>query len=328
MADIKVPKADYCLIYKNKDITKSVKQFVETITIIDNEHGESDSLDIVMNDSDGRWKSNWYPSKGDKISISVGYEGQKLYDFGSFEIDEIDYSLNPETATIKALSTSSSTNIKDKNTRAFENITLVAIAKQIGKLHGFTVVGNQGFIQLQRVTQKQESDLAFLKRIAEEYGYIFKIADKKLAFHQIEKLEQAKPLIIVRKTDIINGNIRDKVHGAYNDVQVQYYDSKAKELRSTKVKKNKNHKTGKVLKLNIRAENKQQATQKAKAALSGKSGAFVEGNLTIYGNPFARAGCNFSLTDLKKLDGKYHIKTATHNIDDGYTVDMEVYKCS
>lgn len=45
------------LQYDNKDITADMSPFLQELTYTDNLEGESDSLDIRLEDADGRWIS-------------------------------------------------------------------------------------------------------------------------------------------------------------------------------------------------------------------------------------------------------------------------------
>ena len=54
---------------------------------------------------------------------------------------------------------------------------------EIAKKHNLTLVGEIDDIRVERITQNKERDLTFLKTLAEQYGYIFKITDNQLVFY-------------------------------------------------------------------------------------------------------------------------------------------------
>lgn len=91
------------LQYDNKDITADISPLLQELTYTDNLEGESDSLDIRLEDADGRWISAWYPQHGDTITAQLGYTGSPLLACGVFEIDEIELEGPPDTVIAKAL---------------------------------------------------------------------------------------------------------------------------------------------------------------------------------------------------------------------------------
>lgn len=321
----KVRRPVFLLTYDQKDITTYITPFVLAVTYTDYEHGKSDEIEVQIEDRDNLWKSSWYPTKGDILDLKIGYQDEPLLPCGSFEIDEIEVSAPPDVVSLRGLATSIKKALRQENTKAYEQKTLKQIASEIALKHGFTVVGEIKDIKIKRITQKQERDLAFLKRLAEDYGYVFKIADNKLVFYAIDKLESAGVVFMIDRKDMISVNLRDKTHELYKACEVSYHEPKSKKLITHTVKADGIVK-GDVLKLNERCENKEQAIEKAKAALRAKNGLQTEGTITVIGNPKLVAGSNIEITGLYTLDGKYHIQSSRHRIDraSGYTTELEV----
>lgn len=313
--------------YESKNITRYIAPYLKSFTYKDYEHGQSDEIEIQLEDKDGLWQGDWYPQKGDTLSARIGYEGENLLNCGSFEIDEINFTYPSDTLVISGLATNIKKPVRQKNTAAYENKTLVDIAREIGKKHDFKVVGSQGFIKVGRVTQRQETDLAFLKRIAETYGYIFKIADKKLVFFKVDTLHAKSEILTLNKGDLTSASLTDKTSETYSACTVTYFDSKTKKTH-THTEKNPKVKKGDTLKITERCESKSQAILKAKAALARKNGNEVEGTITFEGNTKAIAGVNTNLTGFRKLSGKYHITESEHTIyrEGGYNCTCQVKK--
>ncbi len=322
---VKVRRPIFFLEYEKKDITAYITPFVLSINYTDNVHGKSDEIEIQIEDKEHLWKSSWYPQKGDAITLKIGYEGEPLLPCGSFEIDEIELSAPPDVVILKGLSTNIKKALRQDNTKAYENKTLKQIALEIAKKHGFELVGEIKDIKIKRITQKQERDIAFLKRLAEDYGYIFKITDNKLVFYEIGKLESANTIFVIDRKDMISYSFRDKTYELYRACEVSYHDPKTKKL-ITHTEKAEGITKGDVLKINERCENKEQAIAKAKAHLHNKNKMQTEGRITLIGNPKLCAGLNIELTGLHILNGKYHIETAKHTIDrhSGYKTELEV----
>lgn len=313
--------------YNEKNITKDVSAYVLSLEYSDFEHGQSDEITITFEDAEKLWQNAWIPSKGDTLRVFIGYEGEKLLNCGLFEIDEIEYDSPPDTLTVKAIAASITKPLREAESKGYENKTLKQIAQEIAQKHNLTLVGNIDDIKIERITQNQETDLAFLKRIAEEYGYIFKIADETLVFYKTEKLVNAKTAKIIYKNEITSINLREKTSRLYKAVSVTYKNPKTGKIVSASVK-NENCIKGDTLKLDLRCENKQQAILKAKAALD-KGNNTIEGSIQIVGTPYLVAGINVEIKDIGYFSGKYHVKEAKHIINkySGYTTNLEVASC-
>ena len=317
----------YKIEYNNKNITKDVSDYVLSIEYSDYEHGQSDEITITFEDSENLWNGAWIPTKGDALRLCVGYVGEQMLNCGAFEIDEIEYNAPPDTVIVKALATGIKKSFRQPNSVGYENKTLQQIASEVAKRHNLTLVGEIENIKVERITQNQERDLSFLKRLAEQYGYIFKIADVNLVFYKTEKLISADSAKILYKTDLSSISLREKTSHAYKSVSVTYKNPKTGKIVSATAKNDKCVK-GDTLKLDSRCENKQQALVKANAALQ-KGNYTIEGTLNLPGNPFLVAGLNVEVKDIGHFSGKYHIAEAHHIIDktSGYATSLEVKSC-
>lgn len=328
----KIKQPEFKIIYEKKDITAQISSSVLSLFYTDNEHGKSDEISISLENSLVLWNSLWFPDKGDTLGLSMGYKDEALLPCGNFEIDEIKFSGSPDTVEIKALSTPIKLALRQNNSRSFENTTLVDIAKEIAKKHGFSVIGNQGFVNISRVTQKHESDLTFLNRIAQLYGYIFKITDNKLSFIKIEELEARSSVFTIKKEQCLSYQLVDTAAEQYQRANVTYFSSQKKKTVTASVKNehfnSSKSSEGDVLKLNSKASSPAEAKLLAAAALKQTRDFQVEGNISIIGNPKLIAGNVVTLLDFGKLDGKYRISTSTHTIDsgNGYTTDISIKK--
>lgn len=313
--------------YNQKDITKDVSNQVLNIEYTDFEHGQSDEITITFDDTQKLWQNSWIPAKGDSLRVFIGYEGEKLLNCGIFEIDEIEFATPPDVLTIKAIATGITKALRQNNSVAYENKTLKQIASEIAQKHSLTLVGEIEDVRVERITQNQERDLTFLKKLAEQYGYIFKIAEDNLVFYKTEKLTGADATKILYKSDLSRITLTEKTSKNYKSVTVSYHNPKTGK-KVTATAKNENCVKGDTLKINERCENKQQALLKAKAALA-KGNNTIEGFIDLVGNPNLVAGLNVELKDLGYFSGKYHITQTRHFIDRtaGYGTGLEVKSC-
>ena len=67
---------------------------------------KSDTIDVELEDSDGRWMDKWYPGKGDTLTLKMGYKGETLLSCGTFSIDEIEVSAPPTLLCPSGVATS------------------------------------------------------------------------------------------------------------------------------------------------------------------------------------------------------------------------------
>jgi hypothetical protein len=321
------------VIYDGKNISADITKYLLSLTYSDKTEGESDEIQINLEDSEALWRGPWYPSKGSTLEVLIGYN-DALINCGVFEIDEIELTGPPDTVSIKALATGIKGSLRTKKSFAHENKTLGQIAEAVAKSNGLTVHGSIEPIVINRRTQHRETDLTFLRKLSNEFGYVFSIRGKNLIFTKIFDLENLKPVTTINRSQLISYSLKDKTVETYSNAKVSYQNPEEGEVVNFEVDKFHNADgiefskidTSDTLVINDKAENKQQAEAKAKAALYAANSNQQEGNLTVQGNPYLVAGNNFKLTGMGKLSGSYHIKASTHNIDKGggYTVDLEI----
>lgn len=328
-----VTMPDFVIKYEGKDITADIKLYLISINYTDNLGGQSDELTVDFEDVDGRWLRAWYPEQGDSLSISVGDQFTGLVSWGSFEISEIEYQHPPSTISIKALSTGITRAQRTLHPKAYEKTTLDKIVRTIAARLKLSVTGTVAKIDIERVTQYQESDLEFLTRLAREYGHTFKIVDKTLVFHANAELAKTEPVAVLNPADIKSIRMRDLIKGVPEEATVTGYDAKKKTTRSvTKKAKPKRPKakratTTDTLKIAAnRGESDAQMEARADAALNDAQLSQVAGSIGMVGNAKLVAGQIMQLKGYGKLSGKYLVKNSRHALSksSGYTLDIEV----
>lgn len=316
-----VPQAKWILSYQGSDIGPDAIGVVYT----DFDHGKSDEIEATFEDKLHRWKGGWYPEHGDVIDLSIGWLGQGLLPCGKFEVDEIDFDAPPDTVTIRGLAAPVTDSLRTKKTRAFENKTLREIAEQIAGEHGLSVEGEIDDITFKRVTQDNERDLEFLKRIAEEYHHVFAVRDTVLFFSKVEDLEKQGPVAVIPRTEMKRFAFQDKVDEVYKDCKLSYHDPETKKLIEVTVE-DPNVKTGDTLRIKARVENEGQAKKRAEAELKKANAKKLRGRILVVGDHRMVAGNVVAVAGLGKLSGNYYVETSRHRIERGagYTTEIEV----
>lgn len=324
-----IPEPKVIVIYERRDITTVISPALIEISYTDFMEGESDSVEMTLEDADRRWQNAWYPQHGDMVSVQLGYASGPLLPCGDFEVDEVELEGPPDTIRIKALAAGIKRSVRTRNGRAYENTTLADIARQVAKRNKLKLSGTIETVKISRVTQVYETDLTFLKRVAESYGYSFSVRGEKLTFFKRAELKKSEPTLTIRRRDVTSFRFHDKVHGVAASGTASYFDPKTKEVKTATVEDQKaqgNAHSADELKLNVRAENEQQARLKADAALDKSNEDQTVGSLTLPGEVRLMSGVNVLLVDFGKLDGKYTVTQALHRVSrsSGYGTEVDL----
>lgn len=320
---MKAPEVNFSVTYNGKNITAEISKYTQSITYTDKAQGEADDVEIELEDIDGRWRNGWYPEKGAKLSVTIG-----SLRCGTFEIDEIELKGPPDTVTIKGIAAGITGSLRTKKSDAHENKTLRQIAEKVASKNSLTVQGEIPEISIGRVTQHQETDLAFLKRIGRDYGVMFSVRDQVMTFTSIYGIEARSSSFSVDKTDLATYSIKDKADGMIKEAKVSSKNAKKNEAVSTNLEFEKYKQdnpqytseattSGDTGTTYSRTENTQQAEAKAKAIMHLSASNQQTGTFEMQFNPLAVAGNNFGLTGFGKLSGKWNITSSSHRFEKG-----------
>ncbi len=317
------------LIMAGREVTADLSPYLLSVNYTDFAEGEADTLEIGLEDAEGKFRGAWYPVKGDVMHFHFGYAGAELKYPGAFEIDEISGSGPPDVVTIRAIAAGVNKTYRTNEDKAYENTTLAAIAQRVARRHQLELLGTIEPIPIRRTTQIHEHDLSFLHRLAGEYGYAFKIKDGRMIFHKRAEAHRREPILALARGELVRYSIKDKIMGVVNEARVSYHDAKTKELKHHTAQDvdrtdRPDAASEDVLKLNVRAESGEQARVKAEAALESANIEATQLELTLFGNPRLVAGINFYLEDMGRFGGTYHVVRSAHVIEcsGGYRTDI------
>ncbi len=318
------------ITYQGKDITQDISAYLVAVEYSDSTDDESDEASFTVENTEQVWNNNWRPKKKDKLRIAIGYDDGML-DCGTFTVDEIEFSGPPDTVSIRALAASVSNPIRTKGSKAYEQQTLQQIAEDIAKKHGYQIVNNLTDknklkdIKFERITQSRQTDLAFLSRIADDYGVMFSVRDTKLIFTSIYDIESAGTALKLDRKDLISYSMKDQAVDTYKSASVKHVVPKKSETVKFIYEGEGNKEASDTLEVRSKAEDTKQAETKAKAKLHKANKKEVTGSFAVEGNPRIVAGINFDLTGFGLFSGKWNITKTSHRIDKsgGYTTDFE-----
>lgn len=333
------PTAKVTVIYNEQDISKDISDDLKSLTYSDKSEGESDELRITLDDSYGKWRNNWYPEKGDTIEASIQFRGQVLK-CGVFEVDEIESTFPPDEFTISALAAGITDTTRSRECEAYDDQSLRDIVEKVAGRNGFDVIGTIPDIQFTRITQENETDLAFMNRLAIEYGMIFSQRGSSMVFTSVYDLETGAAVARIGRSDLAGGSIKDKTSDTYASCKVRYHDPAGGQLIEVDVQTEDITNEGTEdmflaapkndqLLISTKCESAQQAEAKAKAALYRANSRAVTGNIDLSeGNCLLVSGVSFELVHIGVLSGKYYIESSDHSVDGngGYTTGLEIKK--
>ena len=317
----------WILTYQGVDITTNIARMVTAITYQDCLDGASGALEVELEDHDKRWQGDWQPAEGDLINLMIGYAGESLLPCGDFQVDELSLSGPPDVLHLRCLAAYITPAMRTHNSVGYENQTLTQLAETIAAKYGLTMVAASGISNMTfaRVTQRHETDLAFLRRLAHAHNYEFTVRGKQMVFYSRTSLEAAAPVATIGRSDLLHFAFRLKTHRVYRAAQVSYQLRERKQLVTQSIAAAPTIPTSDTLKLTVRCENGQQATLKATSALHEANMVRTSASFRASGAIAFTAGNTFMITGFGFNDGKYLIESARHRLEraSGYTTDFE-----
>jgi uncharacterized protein len=323
-----VRSPNWILTYQGVNITTDISRMVLSIGYVDELGGRSGELEVELEDRDQRWQGAWFPQQGDVVSLLIGYAGELLLPCGSFQVDDLELEGPPDVFHLRCLPAWITPALRTRNSLGYENQTLLQIAATVAARHGMTVVGapNQIDISYLRITQKQETDLEFLRRIAVEHDYDFTVRGAQLVFYSRASLEAQPAALTLYRNAVERFSFVTKTHRIYKQAQTSYFDPQSKQLYTQTAQADPAVATGDMLKVVARCENGQQAFERASAALHEANRLLVTCRLAAPGTTLLVAGNVVALSGWDVMDGSYIVERAQHRLSRaaGYVTEADL----
>ena len=167
-----------------QDITKKFDNRLISMTFVDNNGFQADTITLVIDDSDQKVN---LPKKGVKLEITLGWsannkrttmDNQEEVIFEAniknvFTITQVTHSGTPDIITIQGTSANLSGEIISVNREeSYDSITLGNLIATIAKRNNLTYRYDKeiGSKYIPHIDQTRESDSSFLTRLIDEYG--------------------------------------------------------------------------------------------------------------------------------------------------------------
>ena len=304
------------LFYNDYNVYNDFSPYLQGITYNDFLEDECDELIIQLRDDDKLFQNHWYPQKGAKLKCSIS-DGEEVLNCGTFTIDSINYQFdeNGNTLNIRAIAATTLLPLRTHRSDYYEKTTVPMIAKKIADRHGLEFFTNEifsnDFLTVDRITQTEESDLGFLRRLSKEYGYVFKLTDNLLSFI---KIYDKGSVFSLDKSWFASLNFDDTSVKKYKGGQINYYNPEKKSLQTVNI----GDTSGDILKMRKKFTSHAQGLEIINSQIKNLSKE-LKGTVALK-RPLGNfiSGVNFNIKGFGVFDGKYEIKKTTHKITDSY----------
>lgn len=268
---------DYMVKLAGSDITADISRRLISLSLTDNRGFEADQLDIELNDADGLMQM---PPRGAVLSVFLGWKGQALFHKGEFTVDEVEHRGAPDTLTLRARSADYRGSLNSRRDNSYHDTTLEAIVSAVAARNSLqpAVAESLKGVKVSHIDQTQETDAAFITRLAELNGGVVAIKAGKLIFIKPGSALTASGKPIPQMTlsrsdgDGHTFNIADR--DAYTGVSATWLHTKEPKPKKVKVQRKKKEKHLRAL----QHPAAKKTTAKAQKAPEAKKGEYLAGN--------------------------------------------------
>lgn len=198
-----------------------------SISLTDKSGFEADELTVSLSDHDGKLA---LPPKSAEITIALGYLETGIVDKGSYKITEVSWSGAPDTLHITAQSADTSDRFSEAKEKSWHKTSLKEIIESIAAANGYTPIIGKAYQdeKIDHIDQSNESDAAFLSRLAERYDAIATVKHGRLLFVSSGEATtaggQPLPTIRISRNSGDQYTFRYSNTESYNAVRAYYID--------------------------------------------------------------------------------------------------------
>ncbi|MFM5577136.1 phage late control D family protein [Aeromonas veronii] len=239
------PAPAYQVRVDGRDVSGTLRPRLMHMTITDNRGFSADTIEIALDDSDGKLAM---PRRGATLQASIGWQGVPLVDKGTFKIDEVEHGGAPDVLTIRGKSADLRGGMNKLRERSWHFETIGAIVEQLAARYGLTPSVDDAFkgMVIDHIDQTNESDLAFLTRLATEQDAIATVKSGRLMFIKAGNGTTASgkplPAVTITRQDGDQHQFSVADRDAYTGVIAYWQDNKAAEKKKIEVKRKRKNK--------------------------------------------------------------------------------------
>lgn len=305
---------------------------VQDVTI-DDGPDQSDHFQITVNNHHGRWTDLELFDEGNSITIRLGYVGGPYLNFEGKIMapgGKWPESGNP-TLIVEGYDLGYSLG-RSKKTRAWANVRDSDIAKKIAEEAGLQAVVEKTPVLYPQLMQEDISDLGFLFKRAKKWDFDVWMEGRTLHF---ARRTSNQPTVHLRWGENIRSisRLRKSVADVATMVVAKGWDPILKQTVTGKADSDtagdKLEVVGAKITVQVLGEvqsfvsrqipsSQQEAQELAEAKFSHLAKGYVEGELTVEGNPELRRGTVFSLEGVgRRFNGVYTVTNSRHSHGSG-----------
>ncbi|MFM5138399.1 phage late control D family protein [Aeromonas rivipollensis] len=236
------PVPAYQVLVDGSDISAAIHPSLMSMAITDNRGFTADTIEITLDDSDGKLDM---PRRGATLRAFIGWQGSALVDKGTFHIDTVEHSGAPDVLCIRGKSADLRGSMNKLRERSWHYETIGAIVSQLATRYGLTPAVGDSFKSLlvDHIDQTNESDMAFLTRLATEHDAIATVKSARLMFIKAGQGTTASgkplPAITITRQDGDQHHFSVDDRDAYTGVIAYWQDNKEAEKKKIEVKRRK-----------------------------------------------------------------------------------------
>lgn len=311
--------------------SESLNDRLISLSVILNNGEQSDQLSLVFDDRPGLFGGGIEVPKQDvPISVFLGYE-LNLVEMGEFVVNRVGMNGSSGGRTLSIAATPSLLN-RDV-TCTWANKTLGDIVDSIATAHNLKAKVSPQLKQekLQVVNQVNESDSAFLTRLATRYNAVCKAMSGNLLFMLKGEGTSAtgKPMarVNILAQDIIQWDKSISQQQDYKKICATWYDYINAQEQEVYFPEGTPKPDENVLRLPHGFNNKSEAKFAAQAKSEEVNREDECLSLTVIGNPDITAEGKIAINNIRGgVDGEYIVKSVTHTFSSGgYTSHIQAY---
>lgn len=323
------------LTFNGHSVTVYMQDYLSNFNYTDNASGETDSIDITLNDADvganSKWINGWLPQKNDKIKATIavtdwkGAGDNRNLKCGTFILDDLSFSGYPIACKISAVAVPANSAFREtERTQTWEDVTIKEIAKRISTRAGIGLYFDaKAAWKIKSLEQSKKTDCSFLTDLCDKYGLSMKVYNEKIVIFDREVYKKKPQACAVSPTDFESWNWKTTLAGTYTGGVITYTDPKTEKDVTFKVGKGP-----RILSMNEKVESAADAERTLRAAINKANHGSTTLTVTLCGEVHFVAGQCVRVKNLGRLSGKYYVDTVTHNCDTGsgykITLDMSL----
>lgn len=305
---------DFKIIAAGVNITPQIADRLLSLSVSDEAGLKSDQVSIELDDRDNAIE---LPAPGALLAVFMGYKESGLIPMGVFTADEVKAKGPPDTLTITGKAANLGGSIQEQKTRAWDDVTIEQIVAKIAGEHKLTpmVAKKLAQIHFDHLDQTDESDVAFLNRLAKDHDALATVKGQTMLFIERGEGKTASGLkmlpVPITRTGKIRWSMTLITRGKFGSVEATWHNQETGQKEKVTAGEEKP-----VKKLRHVYGDKAEAQRAAEAKLKEAKRSGTSLSLSMPGNPLIAAeGQVLAIGFRDGVAGLWSIKTAKHEIN-------------